>query len=180
MFVDHQGSIRTEEIFDKFNYLAKAEGCDIVIIDPIQAGVNSSDNSAIINFMDTLLKFAKETDTCVIAVSHMRKPLTENPHAVSEYDLLGSSSINQIAFNTILLSRDKMADDPIKRNATKLQLVKCRRTGTTGEAGWLRYDNDTTHLYATSNPYEDEGLGFDVGVEEVVKDRKRSTEDIDF
>ena len=153
VFVDHQGSISTSEIFDKMNYLAKAEGCDVIVIDPVQAGVNSSDNGAIIEFMDTLLKFAKETDTCVIAVSHMRKPSDENPHAVTEYQLMGSSSINQIAFNTVLISRDKMNIDPVKKSATKLQLVKCRRTGNTGEAGWLRYDHQTTHMFSTSNPY---------------------------
>lgn len=153
VYVDHQGSISTAEIFDKLNYLAKAEGCDVIVIDPIQAGVNSSENGAIIAFMDTLLKFAKETDTCVIAVSHMKKPSEDNPHAVSEYQLMGSSSINQIAFNTILISRDKMNEDPVKRSATRIQLVKCRRTGNTGESGWLRYDYETTHLFATSNPY---------------------------
>lgn len=153
VYVDHQGSISTDEIFDKLSYLAKAENCDVIIIDPVQAGVNSSDNGAIIEFMDTLLKFAKETDTCVIAVSHMKKPSEENPHAVTEYQLMGSSSLNQIAFNTILISRDKMNPDPVKRSATKLQLVKCRRTGNTGDAGWLRYDTQTTHMYATSDPY---------------------------
>lgn len=157
VFVDHQGSISTSEIFDKLNYLAKAENCDVILVDPVQAGVNSSDNGAIIEFMDTLLKFAKETDTCVIAVSHMRKPSDDNPHAVTEYQLMGSSSLNQIAFNTILLSRDKMNPDPVKRSATKLQLVKCRRTGNTGEAGWLRYDPLTTHMYATSDPYTELG-----------------------
>jgi twinkle protein len=158
VYVDHQGSISTDEIFDKLNYLAKAEGCDVIIIDPIQAGVNSSDNGAIIQFMDTLLKFAKETDTCVIAVSHMKKPSEDNPHAVSEYQLMGSSSINQIAFNTILISRDKLNECPIKKSATKLQLVKCRRTGNTGEAGWLRYDYATTHMFATSNPYVEQDV----------------------
>lgn len=158
VYVDHQGSISTEEIFDKLNYLAKAEGCDVIVIDPVQAGVNSSDNGAIIQFMDTLLKFAKETETCVIAVSHMRKPSEDNPHAVTEYMLMGSSSLNQIAFNTILISRDKMNEDPAKRSATKLQLVKCRRTGNTGEAGWLRYDHDTTHMFATSNPYAEQSV----------------------
>ena len=158
VYVDHQGSISTTEIFDKLNYLAKAENCDVIIIDPVQAGVNSSDNGAIIEFMDTLLKFAKETDTCVVAVSHMRKPSEDNPHAVTEYQLMGSSSLNQIAFNTILISRDKMNECPIKKSATKLQLVKCRRTGNTGEAGWLRYDSTTTHMFATSDPYAEEGL----------------------
>jgi replicative DNA helicase len=155
VFVDHQGSISTEGIFDKLNYLAKAEGCDVIVIDPVQTAVNSSDNSAIIEFMDTLLKFAKETDTYIVVVSHMRKPDSDDPHNVSEYDLLGSSALNQISYNTILASRDKMAKNPRIRNATKLQMVKCRRTGETGEAGWLRFDDKTTHMYATSDPYED-------------------------
>lgn len=167
VYVDHQGSISTSEIFEKLNYLAKAEGCDVIVIDPIQAGVNSSENGAIIEFMDTLLKFAKETDTCVIAVSHMKKPSDDDPHNVSEYSLLGSSSLNQIAFNTILISRDKMNECPIKRSATKLQLVKCRRTGNTGEAGWLRYDHQTTHMYSTSDPYKD--LAEEVSIDTTTK-----------
>lgn len=177
VYVDHQGSIGTEEIFDKLNYLAKAEGCDVIMIDPIQCGVNSSDNAAIINFMDTLLKFAKETNTCIVAVSHMKKPSEDNPHAVSEYQLMGSSSINQIAFNTILLSRDKLNTCPIKKSSTKIQLVKCRRTGNTGDAGWLAYDHKTTHMMATSNPYIEQTVG-------TIEQQKQSTDNssvvIDF
>ncbi len=69
-----------------------------------------------------------------------------NPHNVNEYDLKGSGSINQIAFNTILLSRDKMADDEYTRNSTMVQVVKCRRTGMTGAAGWLYYNSQTGRL----------------------------------
>lgn len=156
VYVDHQGSIANKEIFDKFHYLAKSEQCDIIILDVLQAAVNSSDNGAIIEFMDTLLKFAKETDTCLLVVSHMKKPDSDDPHAVSEYNLMGSSSINQIAFNTILMSRDKMHKSPVVRNSTHFVIPKCRRTGLTGDAGWVRYDPETTFMYATTNPYESE------------------------
>jgi hypothetical protein len=84
----------------------------------------------------------------------MRKPSSEDPHHVSEYDLLGSSSINQIAFNTILLSRDKMHKEALVRNSTKIKIVKNRRNSATGDAGWLRYDHETTHIFASSDPYE--------------------------
>lgn len=154
-FVNHAGSINTSEIFDKLHYLAEVEGCKVIILDPLQAGVNSSDNSQIIEFMDNILKFAKKTDTCVIVVSHMRKPDSDDPHNVSEYQLLGSSSINQISFNTILISRDKLHPDARVRNATRLLLVKCRRVGDTGVAGWVRFDPKTSHLYATGNPYDE-------------------------
>lgn len=180
VYVDHQGSISTSEIFDKLNYLAKAEGCDVIVIDPIQAGVNSSDNGAIIEFMDTLLKFAKETDTCIVAISHMRKPSEDNPHNVTEYQLMGSASINQIAFNTILISRDKLNPDPNKKSATKLQLVKCRRTGNTGEAGWLRYDPETTHLFATSNPYAEDDVSTSEAKEIINNPTPLLTREVDF
>lgn len=154
IYVDHQGSMTNDIIFDKLNYLAKVEACDLIVLDPLQAAVNANDNGLIIEFMDTILKFAKETDVAVLLVSHMRKPAGDDPHDVSEYHLMGSSSINQIAFNTILASRDKMHPSPIVRNSTKLQIPKCRRTGNTGDAGWLRYDVETTHLYPTYDPYE--------------------------
>jgi len=51
--------------------------------------------------MDKFLKLAKQTNASIVIVSHMRKPDNKNPHDVSEYDLLGSSAINQVAFNTI-------------------------------------------------------------------------------
>jgi len=154
VYVDHQGSLTNDKIFEKLNYLAKVEDCDVIFIDPLQCAVNTSENGAVIEFMDTLLKFAKESDVAVIVVSHMRKPASDDPHEVSEYHLMGSGSINQIAFNTILLSRDKMHKSSLVRNSTKLQLVKCRRVGNTGDAGWLRYDPMTTHLHASFDPYE--------------------------
>jgi len=102
--------------------------------------------------MDRLLKLSKETDVSIIVVSHMRKPSLTNPHNVNEYDLKGSGSINQIAFNTILLSRDKMAEDEYARNSTQVQVVKCRRTGITGSAGWLYYNGLTGRLERGEKP----------------------------
>lgn len=159
-FVDHQGSLSTDDLIDKFRYLAKVEGCNVIFVDPLQAALASDANSETINFMDAILKIAKETDCAIAVVSHMRKPADKNPHEVSEYDLLGSSSQNQIAFNTILLSRDKMNDDPKKRNSTLVQLAKCRRTGETGVAGWFRYDGDTTMIYATPDPYKEDDADY--------------------
>ena len=155
-FVDHQGSLSNEELINKFRYLAKAEKCNIIFVDPLQAAIASDSNSDTIHFMDSILKIAKETDCAIAVVSHMKKPSDRDPHEVNEYDLMGSSSQNQIAFNTILISRDKMNQDPKKRDSILIRIVKCRRTGETGEAGWLRYDKATSMLYATSNPYEED------------------------
>lgn len=88
--VNHHGSFRsTEELFDKIRWLIKAAGCEIVIIDPLQAAIPSNENSVIDDFMDSCLKIAKETNAAIHIVSHMKKPADDKPHDVSEYDLKG-------------------------------------------------------------------------------------------
>ena len=149
---DHYGAADPDEIFLKLRSMVKGNGCRILIIDPLQAGVSSNGNEVIDDFMDRLLKLAKETNVAILVVSHMRKPSATQPHNVSEYDLKGSGSINQIAFNTILLSRDKMAEGDYAKNSTFVQLVKCRRTGQTGPAGWLYYNQVTGRLEAGVSP----------------------------
>jgi twinkle protein len=152
LLLDHNGAVDTDELFLKLRAMVKGNGCDVIIIDPLQAAVTSNSNETIDEFMDRLLKLAKETDVSIIVVSHMRKPSLTNPHNVNEYDLKGSGSINQIAFNTILLSRDKMAEDEYARNSTQVQVVKCRRTGLTGSAGWLYYNALTGRLERGEKP----------------------------
>ena len=149
---DHYGAADPDEIFLKLRSMVKGNGCRILIIDPLQAGVSNNGNDVIDDFMDRLLKLAKETNVAILVVSHMRKPSATQPHNVSEYDLKGSGSINQIAFNTILLSRDKMAEGDYEKNSTFVQLVKCRRTGQTGPAGWLYYNQVTGRLEAGVSP----------------------------
>ena len=150
--LDHQGALGADELFANMQYLVKGLDCDIIILDPLQAAVTSNDNGVIDAFMDKCLKLAKNTGVSIIIVSHMRKPHARDAHDVGEYDLKGSGSINQIAFNTILLSRDKMSEDDYARNCTQVQLVKCRRTGRTGVAGWLFYEGTTSRLVATQAP----------------------------
>ena len=154
LLLDHHGAVDSDELFVKLRAMVKGSGCEILVIDPLQAAVTSNANETIDDFMDRLLKLAKETDVSIIVVSHMRKPSLSNPHNVNEYDLKGSGSINQIAFNTILLSRDKMSEDDYNRNSTMVQVVKCRRTGLTGMAGWLYYNAYTGRLERGEKPEE--------------------------
>ena len=146
LLIDHKGAVDADELFLKLRSMVKGNGCEILIIDPLQVAVTANNNETIDDFMDRLLKLASETHVSIIVVSHMRKPSMTNPHNVNEYDLKGSGAINQIAFNTILLSRDKMAEDEYARNSTMVQVVKCRRTGLTGMAGWLYYNSYTGRL----------------------------------
>ena len=150
----HLGVSDVDELFAKMRWMVRGLDCEVLILDPLHAAVRSSENDTIDVFMDRCLKLAKETGVSIIIVSHMRKPAVKDPHDVSEYDMKGSGSINQIAFNTILLSRDKMAEDEYTANSTKVQLVKCRRTGRTGVAGWLYYDETSGKQVAGTPPVE--------------------------
>ncbi len=155
--VNHNGSFKTvDEMFEKIRWMIKVAGCEVLVIDPLQAAVPNNDNAVIDQFMDSLLKLAKETNAAIIVVSHMRKPSDDDPHDVNEYDLKGSSAISQIAFNTILLSRDKNSPDPLIRNSTKIHLPKCRRTGETGDAGWILYDSRTGKISKGVDPYDED------------------------
>ena len=148
----HLGISDVDELFSKMRWMVKGMDCDALILDPLHAAVKADENGTIDAFMDRCLKLAKETGVSIIIVSHMRKPNVKDPHDVNEYDMKGSGSINQIAFNTILLSRDKMSEDEYTRNSTKVQLVKCRRTGRTGHAGWLYYEEQTGRMVAGQPP----------------------------
>lgn len=159
--LDHQGALEADDLFSKMRYMVKGLDCDVLILDPLQAAVTSNENGIIDSFMDKCLKLAKETGVSIIVVSHMRKPNAKDAHDVNEYDMKGSGSINQIAFNTILLSRDKLAEDEYARNCTKIQLVKCRRTGNTGVGGWLYYNSDTSRLEAGQAPSIQETSSYD-------------------
>lgn len=169
--INHQGAFSSmDDMFTKLEWMVKCMGTKVVVIDPLQAAVPSNENASVEDFMDRILKLAKQTDCCIFVVSHMRKPEGKDPHAVSEYDLKGTSAINQIAFNTILLSRDKTSDNPKVRNSTRMQVVKCRRTGFTGEAGWLRFDANKAKLTACSDPYADEAQESDEELQEIYGD----------
>ena len=103
----HLGFSDVDALFSKMRWMAVGDDCDVIILDPLHAAVRSNENGQIDEFMDRCLKLAKETGVSIIIISHMRKPNVKDPHDVNEYDMKGSGSINQIAFNTILLSRDK-------------------------------------------------------------------------
>ena len=153
--LDHHGQCDLEILFGKLRWMAVGADCDVIILDPLQAAVKAADNDAVDEFMDRCLKLVKQTGLSLIMVSHLKKPmssLTKDPHLVSEYDTKGSASINQIAFNHIMMTRDKMSEDEYTCNSTKLHLVKNRRVGRTGDAGWLYYEEATGRMVEGQEP----------------------------
>lgn len=78
----------------------------------------------------------------IFNVLHTRKPPQSGDgktRKVTEYDALGSGTFVQSAAYNIVLNRDKLAEDPLVKNTTEVDLPKCRG-GKTGSAGKWYYD----------------------------------------
>jgi twinkle protein len=173
VLIDHQGSLSDSSLLDKIEYLAVI-GCKFIYLDHITLAVSGSSerdpNKAIDQFMSELLRIVKRHGCWVGAVSHLRKVGTgedsfESGAPVQEDDLKGSGSLKQIAFQTIALSRNKLAEDEEKRHKTAVWLLKDRKTGASGFAGYYKYDTATGRMASArgdEEPFERE----DVTVEE--------------
>lgn len=141
---NRDGSI--EEIQNTIEELVVTCGCKIIVLDPLQDildGLSNEDQSL---YMKWSKGFIKSHGVSFIYINHMRK--SENS---GEMDIMGSSTIIKSAGATIILKRDKMADDLVKRNTTEILVPKNRVTGLTGPAGATYYENSTHTLWNLDN-----------------------------
>lgn len=154
LLVDHQGSVSDNSLVDKLEYLAAA-GCQYIYLDHITIAVSETDdnniNANIDKFMNRLLQLVQRYNVWFGVVSHLRKVKSgeesfESGARVFEDDLKGSGSLKQVSFQTIALSRNKMAENEKKRHETTVWLLKDRKTGNTGPAGRYRFDYKTGRL----------------------------------
>lgn len=152
ILLDHQGSVSDESLTDKIEYLALL-GCKYIVLDHITIAVSEgakgkTGNEAVDSVMSELLKIVKKHNICLIVISHLRKgekPFEEG-NLPSMDDIKGSGSIKQISFDIIAFARNMVAEDDVARNTIKFRVLKCRRTGKTGDAGSAYYNGDTCRL----------------------------------
>ena len=154
LLIDHQGSVSDGTLISKLDYMA-ARGCKFIYLDHITVAVSESDerdtNKAIDIFMSDLLKLVKRRNIWMGVVSHLRKVSQgkesfESGGKIGEDDLKGSGSLKQISFQTVSLSRDKLSNDVESRHVTSLTLLKDRKTGNAGPAGFVKFDPITGRL----------------------------------
>lgn len=122
----------------------KQYGSRLIIFDPLTDFLRSLGNEAQEDFM-MWQKMMKKEGIVFINILHTRKPPQSKDgefRKVTEYDTLGSGTYVQSADINIVLNRDKMAECPIERNTTIVDMPKCRG-GSTGEICRLYYDSDT-------------------------------------
>ena len=161
LVLDHQGSSADDDLLSRIRYLI-ASGCKFITIDHITIAISEADNTnqAIDKFMNALLKLAKKFKVHFIVVSHLRKvgqgqKNFEEGAIPTLDDMKGSGSIKQIANNVIAFARNRMDDDPVKKNTTKVYLLKCRYSGHAGYAGSFFFDDASGRLEGKFEVSED-------------------------
>ena len=161
---DHFGSIEGGSLLEKIRFLIVGEGCDFVIFDHVSIAVsgldegNNSERKAIDMLMTQLRSLVEETGAGIVVVSHLRKGDTkttpfEQGGTISLDDLRGSGSLKQLPDTVLALERNQQADDEDLRNLLKVRVLKCRWTGNTGLAGYLRF-NKATNTIEDVDPLE--------------------------
>lgn len=148
-------------LLSKFEYMTKALGCKVIVLDHINIVVSGMDEGGderktIDRLMTRLKSFAKSNGVTVMVIAHLSNPDKGTPHeegrVVKVTDLRGSGGLRQLSDTIIALERNQQGDDP---NKVLIRVLKCRFTGDTGFAGYMHY-NRTTGLLEEL-PWVDEG-----------------------
>ena len=156
---DHFGSMEPDRLIEQIQYMATAEGVDVVILDHLTiviSGLADVDERRAIDITCTKLRQVVEsTGVAIILVSHLRRPQGvshEQGSQVSTSDLRGSSAILQLSDLCISAERNQQGD-PAERSEMQLRILKNRHTGSTGPIDKLLYDENTGRLSIPMSTY---------------------------
>lgn len=129
-----------EELCDQIRYFSQACGVKYVFFEPIQdVIVGSSDESKeqmLADLSVRLSKLAAELNVGIVSIGHT------NDNGDFKYCRM----IGQRASVIVNLHRDKESTELEERNTTHLHVEKNRPTGEVGNAGRMRFNNDTFTL----------------------------------
>lgn len=162
LFISAEGIDRFYLIEDRSSKLDSAKklieqliiscDCKVIVLDPIQdllAGCSLDEQSLFMSWQKITIKLY---GVVFVNICHTRKGADTASSGstgamISEEDILGSSDIYKSSSINLLLTRNKLAENSLERNTTKMWLSKNRNTGVTGDAGSFIYDNQTHTLY---------------------------------
>ena len=156
---DHFGSIDPDRLVEQIQYLATAEGVDVVILDHLTivvSGISDLDERRALDVVCTKLRQVVEsTGIGLIVVSHLRRPEGkghEEGNRVSLNHLRSSHSIAQLSDLVVACERNQQGD-VAERAELQLRVLKNRHTGMTGEIDKLLYDDKTGRLVLPLDTY---------------------------
>ena len=148
---DHFGSSDVDIICQRITYMAKALGCEFIILDHVSvmvSGIATGDERKLIDIALTkLATLTQELNIGLIIVSHLRRPDGDKGHEdgaiVRLGQLRGSHSIAQLSSMCISLQIDP--EDPTG-DTRSLHCIKNRWSGEQGYCGSVRYQRDSGRL----------------------------------
>lgn len=162
--VDHWGSVAESQLIQKLRYLASGMGCKHIVLDHLsilvsETATDGDERKNIDVIMTKLKRLTEELQIHISIVSHLNRPQGgtsfEEGATPSLSNLRGSGSIAQLSHGVYTLSRNQQDSCPIRRNTTKLTVLKNRFCGKTGDAGLLYYDAETGRLQDSTLTLED-------------------------
>lgn len=137
-----------EDTLRQCNHAIAIYGAEYIWIDHLQRLAYLSGTDAATSNLTSLgvklTELAKRKNVGIIAISHVN----EDGH--TKY----AKSIEEEAIVLIELERDRFAEDPDERNTAYLTVSKNRPFGSTGPAGALSYNPETTILSEKLGPQE--------------------------
>lgn len=150
---NHFGSLESDNLISKLNYMAVGLGCTKIYLDHISiavSGIESNNERKDIDILMTNLRsFVERTGVWLGAVSHLTRPdgkPFEEGGQITIKHLRGSGGIAQMSDEVVALERNQQADLEIDRNTVNVRVLKARRAGTTGVAGQLIYSTEDGRL----------------------------------
>jgi twinkle protein len=158
-FLDHQGACTGEDLLEKIDFLIKGLDCKIIIVDPVTLAFSGHDTDPD-EMASEIVKRVKRHGLLWINVHHVRKNgggTTANSEGaeLAEEDIRGTGAWFQTGMINLIFTRNKVHDNPIVRNTTKIKMSKCRRHGkNTGTAGYIYYNGDNGRLELGVSPEE--------------------------
>lgn len=172
-FLDHQGHCDAEELLGKIDFLINGLGCKIIILDPITLALSGQDSDQDWFNSEVLKRVKKGTGVAWVNIAHVRKSgqggtANSTGNLINEEDYKGSGSGIQTSMINILLSRNKLHENPVIKNTTTIRASKIRRNGKgTGLVGYAYYNSETGRLEKGNDPAMYEELEFDNKDEEL-------------
>lgn len=161
---DRSGTL--EGVKEQIVKLIKKYSVKMVVIDPIQDVLASASYAEQADFIKFLKQVIKE-GVSVFNVCHITKGKTETDsdgnvktRKLTEDDFSGLTDLIKSGGCNIVAMRNKSAKDEVVRNSTDVDVLKCRWTGYTGEAGSWYYDMLSHTLYDKADFLEQQKTSF--------------------
>jgi twinkle protein len=159
MIYDDHGILESGNLVSRMRFLAVGEKCPIIVLDHLSIVTSGGDlkddeRRTLDKLMTDLVSLVKSTRVHVVAIAHLSRQ-KGTPHeegrAITLADIRGSHGLAQLSFNVVAFERDQQAEGG-DADVSTVRVLKCRQTGRTGVAGYVRFDTKTGRQLECPNP----------------------------